>query len=451
MARLAEETISALGEIVAHLGQSGSGGCTPSDFPLAMLSQAELDQFIGDGCGVEDVYRLTPMQAGMLFHGLSEPGSYLEQICFTLADVRDTRALERRWQRVVDSVPILRTAVLWEGLNEPVQVVHRTAALPVASYDWSGIPGPDLDGEMRELLGRDRAAGLDLASPPLMRVTLIRLPGAAVRVVRTFHHLVLDGWSIFQVLSEVLSGSASGSASGGASGRAQTAPPVQRRPFRDYVSWLSGQDERDAERYWRTVLAGFRSPTRLPFDRPPGQAHRARSMATVDAALPATRSAELHAFARRHRLTVNAVVQGAWAVLLSRHSGQQDICFGAVVSGRPPELPGVDSIIGMFVNTVPVRVRADDTGDVAGWLGRLQAQQIESRRFEHISLAKLQRWSELPPGTSLFDSIVAFENYPLDARSLARRDCTWGTWRPWKPPTARSASSRTAGPSTPPS
>jgi amino acid adenylation domain-containing protein/non-ribosomal peptide synthase protein (TIGR01720 family) len=404
--RLAEETISALREIAAHIGEPGSGGCTPSDFPLTALSQEELDRVAGDGRAVEDVYRLTPMQEGMLFHSLSGPGSYLEQVCFTLADVRDLRALEQRWQRAVDSIPVLRTAVIWEGLREPVQVVHRTATLPVVFYDWSGMAVPDQDEEMRQLLRDDRAAGLDLVSPPLMRITLIRLAGTAVRVLWTFHHLVLDGWSTFQVLSEILPG--------------DVAPaPARRRPFRDYMNWLSEADEGEAEDHWRKVLAGFQSPTRLPFDRAPGQVHRTHSVATVDVMLPRDRSARLFAFARRHRLTVNAVLQGAWAILLGRHGGQRDVCFGAVVSGRPAELAGVDSIVGMFINTVPVRVRLDETGDIAGWLRRLQAQQIESRRFEHLSLTKVQRLSELPAGTSLFDSIIAFENYPLDAQSLA--------------------------------
>jgi amino acid adenylation domain-containing protein/non-ribosomal peptide synthase protein (TIGR01720 family) len=405
--RLAEETLAALREIIAHCAEPGSGGCTPSDFPLATLTQAELDRVAGNGRHVEDAYPLTPMQGGMLFHSLSEPGLYLEQICLTLADVPDLPALERAWQQAVDSIPALRTAVVWEGLREPLQVVHCAATLPITVHDWSGIPAAEHDAELRRLLAEDRATGLDLSSPPLMRVSLVRLGGTSVRLVWTFHHVILDGWSTFQVLSDVLAGLTG------------TAPPPRRRPFRDHLSWLSEQDEGAAERHWRTVLAGFRSPTRLPFDRPPGRAHRSRSTSTVDAMLSADDSALLYAFAKRHRLTVNAVVQGMWARLLARHSGEQDVCFGAVVSGRPAELPGVDSIVGMFVNTVPVRVTVDGMGNLSGWLRRLQAEQVESRRFEHVSLAQLQRWSELPAGRNLFDSIVVFENYPLDREGLA--------------------------------
>ncbi|WP_410667666.1 amino acid adenylation domain-containing protein [Amycolatopsis sp. cmx-4-68] len=407
VARLAGDVLVALEEIVAHCADPAAGGGTPSDFPLAAADQAELDRLIGDGRHVEDVYPLTPMQAGMLFHSLSEPGTYLEQVCFTLTGADDPPALERAWQRAVDTIPALRTAVRWTGVREPVQVVHRAAALPVTVLDWRSLPEAARDIAWRRLLAADRDAGLDPAVPPLMRVTLIRLGGARIRMVWTFHHLVLDGWSVFEVLTDVLAHLA---------GR----PAERRRPFADHVAWLARQDDAAAEAHWRKVLAGLR-PTPLPFDRPPGRAHRTHSTSTVDRELSAVDSARLAAFARRHRLTVNAVVQGCWARLLARHSGDPDVCFGAVVSGRPPELPGVDAIVGMFVNTVPVRVTVAAGEDPPGWFRRLQAEQAEARRFGHVSLAALRRWSGLPARVGLFDSIVVFENYPFDRESLAAR------------------------------
>jgi condensation domain-containing protein len=162
--RLAEATLVALREIAAHCADPASGGCTPSDFPLAALTQAELDGVAGIGRRVADVYPLTPMQSGMLFHSLSEPGSYLEQLSLTLTDVPDLGALRRSWQRAVDSTPVLRTAVVWEGLREPVQVVHREASLPIIEHDWSRLPAARQDEELRRLLAVDRAAGLDLAT-----------------------------------------------------------------------------------------------------------------------------------------------------------------------------------------------------------------------------------------------------------------------------------------------
>ncbi|WP_307793113.1 non-ribosomal peptide synthetase [Amycolatopsis sp. MtRt-6] len=399
--RLATDVLAALRGIAAHCAEPGAGGGTPSDFPLATVDQAELDRLLGDGRNVEDVYPLTPMQAGMLFHSLSEPGTYLEQICFTLAGVDDPAVLERAWRRAVAEIPALRTAVRWTGLREPVQVVHRTVTLPVTVHD----PGPY---DEAALLAADREAGLDPAVPPLLRVTLIRLAGARIRVLWTFHHVILDGWSVFEVLTDVLAHVAG-------------VPVRRRRPFADHLAWLARQDVGEhLEAHWRQALAGL-TPTRLPFDRPPGRAHRTRSTSTVDRKLSAVDSTRLAAFARRHRLTVNAVVQGSWARLLARHGGDPDVCFGAVVAGRPPELPGVAAIVGMFVNTVPVRVTVSEAGDRPAWFRRLQADQAEARRFGHVSLAALRRWSGLPARESLFDSIVVFENYPFDSAGLAAR------------------------------
>ncbi|MDQ7808842.1 amino acid adenylation domain-containing protein [Amycolatopsis sp. A133] len=405
VARLADGVLAAVREITAHCTEPGAGGRTPSDFPLAAATQAELDRLLGDGRAVEDVYPLTPMQAGMLFHSLSEPGTYLEQVSFTLSGADDPAALERAWRRAVEEIPALRTAVRWTGVREPVQVVHRSVTLPVTVHDWRQRSDPD--AAFRQLLAADRDAGLDPAVAPLMRVALIRLAGARIRLLWTFHHVILDGWSVFEVLTDVLAH---------LSGR----PAKRRRPFADHLAWLARQDAAAAETHWRKVLSGL-TPTRLPFDRPPGRAHRTRSTSTVERTLSAVDSARLAAFARRHRLTVNAVVQGSWARLLARHGGDPDVCFGAVVSGRPAELPGVDAIVGMFVNTVPVRVTVAEGEDRPGWFRRLQADQAEARRFGHVSLAALRRWSGLPARTSLFDSIVVFENYPFDRDSLAER------------------------------
>ncbi|MGW7537606.1 condensation domain-containing protein, partial [Amycolatopsis sp. NPDC054798] len=404
VSRLAADVLGALREITAHCADPAAGGGTPSDFPLASADQAELDRLLGDGRNVEDVYPLTPLQAGMVFHSLSEPGTYLEQICFTLGGADDPAALERAWRRAVEEIPALRTSVRWTGVREPVQVVHRAVTLPITVCDWrSGGEGRTEAG----LLAADRDAGLDPAVAPLMRVTLIRLPGARIRVLWTFHHVLLDGWSVFEVLTDVLA-------------HLCGQPAKRRRPFSDHLAWLARQDVSAAETYWRKALSGL-TPTRLPFDRPSGRAHRARSQSTVERILSTVDSARLAAFVRRHRLTVNAVVQGSWARLLARHSGAPDVCFGAVVSGRPPELPGVDAIVGMFVNTVPVRVTVAEEEDRPGWFRRLQAEQAEARRYGHVSLADVRRWSGLPAPEGLFDSIVVFENYPFDREGLAAR------------------------------
>ncbi|MGW3270893.1 non-ribosomal peptide synthase/polyketide synthase [Streptomyces kronopolitis] len=406
---LADGTLHALTAIAAHCAQPDAGGRTPSDFPLARLDQAGVDRLAGDGRGIEDLYPLTPLQEGMLFHRLvgGADDVYLDQASLLLEGVSDPRAFALAWQRVADRTPVLRTSVVWEGVPVPLQVVHRRATVPVVHVDLSTADAERQSAELARLQAEDLARGLDLGTPPLMRLTLIQLPGGALRLLWTSHHLILDGWSLAQVLTEVCEEYAALVA-----GR-EPAPPV-RRPFGDYVRWLAGADDRAAEEHWRTTLAGFATPTPLPCDRPPREAHRARSAEVLAVSLSAERSAELLHTARRGGLTLNTVVQGAWALLLARYSGEPDVVFGTTVSGRPDTLPGVESMVGMFINTLPTRVRVDGRRTATAWLRELQDAQSESRRFEAVSLAQLTSFSDVPAGTALFDSMVAFENYPFD-------------------------------------
>ncbi|MEU4892907.1 non-ribosomal peptide synthase/polyketide synthase [Streptomyces sp. NPDC044780] len=411
---LARAMLGALEEIIGHCAGPAAGGRTPSDFPLARLDQAAVDRIAGDGRAVEDIYPLTPMQAGMLFHGLMEPASdaYVNQVQLTLTGVRDSRALDTAWRRTVAANPILRTRLVWADTPEPLQVVMGRAAPRIVHHDWTRRPEEWREAELRRLLDQDRAEGIDLSTAPLMRLALIRLSAEEVRIVWTFHHVLLDGWSAAQVFDEVCERYAALTA-----GRTPVVPA--RRPFREYLGWLGEQDTAEAERYWRTALAGFTSPTGLPWDRPPSGAHRSASSGSHRVTLGAEESARLRTTARRAGLTMNTVVQGAWALLLSRYGGTDDVCFGTTVSGRPAALPGVESMVGVFINTVPTRVRVAGGSPLLAWLRELQSAQSEARLFDFVSLAQLGGWSEVPGGVNLFDSIVVFENYPFDGEAIA--------------------------------
>ena len=416
---LADGLLAALREIVAHCRRPGAGGRTPSDFPLARLDQAQVDRIAGDGRDVDDIYPLTPLQAGMLFHSLVDADSagdgtadpataaYVDQLRLSLHGIADPNALGRAWQRVVDRTPVLRTSVVWDGVDEPVQVVHREVAVPVVHHDWSGLPEPDREARVRRVAAAERATGVDPTAAPLLRLVIARVADDAVVLVWTSHHLLLDGWSTAQVFAEVLEQYAAIVAD-------RPAGLVPRRPFRDYLRWLGEQDERQAAEHWLRTLAGFDSPTALPYDRPPVEAHRTESSESVRVALSAAESDRLRRVAQRGGLTINTIVQGMWALLLSRCCGEDDVVFGSTVSGRPAELAGVESMVGMFINTVPVRVSVHSGQPTVEWLARLQAEQSESRRFDFASLAQLQSWSDVPGGTNLFDSVVVFENYPFD-------------------------------------
>ncbi|MDQ3826654.1 MAG: condensation domain-containing protein, partial [Actinomycetota bacterium] len=406
--RLADAMAAALAAITAHCASPGAGGRTPSDFPLAHLDQPTLDHLIGNAQSIEDIYPLTPLQAGMLFHNLidTNSGAYLDQFRVRMSEVSDLHAFGAAWQQVVDRTPVLRSSLVWDGVDQPLQVVHRQVALPTAYYDWRNLSSQDRDRKQQELLAADRAAGLDLTCVPLMRVALAQLTDDEALLIWTSHHILLDGWSLSQVFAEVCEQYAA--IVGG-----RSAQVVARRPFREYLEWLSGQDDGAAEDYWRQVLAGIASPTALPFDRPAVEAHRAESSESFHVELAIDQANELHRVARRNGLTLNTVIQGAWALLLSRYTGEQDVVFGTTVSGRPAELPGVEEMVGMFINTVPTRVTLGERDSVVSWLRALQNEQVQSRRFDFVSLTRLQSWSELPGNTNLFDSVVVFENYPL--------------------------------------
>ncbi len=392
---LAERMLAALREIIAHCAAPEAGGRTPSDFPLATLDQSTVDTLVGDGRAVEDVYPVTPMQGGMLFHGLSQTaqGMYVEQATFVLEGVTDLDRLAAAWQRVVDRTPVLRTAFVWAGVEEPLQVVHRDVRLPIRVLDGTGH-------DLQRLLAEDREQGLDLAEAPLMRVALVRLSATEVQVLWTFHHALLDGWSVFHVLSDVCGAYAG-----------QTLPT--RPPFRDYLAWLGGLGRAGAERFWRRTLSGIDGPTPVPGDRASAAGHIACSSEWLPVRLDEAATSGLDEFVKRHGLTHNAVLQGAWALLLSAYNGHDDVVFGSTVSGRPPEVPGVDAITGIFINTLPVRVGIDRGARVAEWLADLQAGQAEARRHGHLPLALVQGWAELPGGVNLCESLVVFENYPI--------------------------------------
>jgi amino acid adenylation domain-containing protein/non-ribosomal peptide synthase protein (TIGR01720 family) len=392
---MADELLATLRQIIRD---PGPGGHTPSDFPLARLTQAQVDR-IADAT-VQDIYPLTPIQAGMTYHDMSakDEGTYFQQTTFVLGGITDPLRLAMAWQHVFGRTPVLRSSVVWQGVEEPVQVVHDHVTMPITVLDWSRLTETRQADALQHLLQRDRARGIELSQAPLTRLTIARINDDEVRLLWTFHHVLLDGWSIFQVLNDVFA-------------RYAGVELTDRPAFRDYVEWLRAQDQVSAEAYWRRVLSDFTAPTSLPYDRPATRVPRSSHQIPFE--LGERDSASLYEFAKRHRLTLNTVIQGVWALLLSRYSGQRDVCFGATVSGRPADLP--DGITGIMINTLPVRSDVDSSRPVADWLQDLQASQTESRQYEHVPLARLQACSGVPGGTGLFDSILVFENYPIGA------------------------------------
>ena len=353
---------------------------------------------------VRDVYDLTPLQQGMLFHALLEPESqlYVEQITVPFAGAVAWPAFQRAWQDVADHHDALRTSFHWSGIATPVQVVHADAPMSVDAIDLldaSGRPGPR---RLADVQASDRARGFDLERPPLFRVALVRSGPGDVALVLSFHHMILDGWSLQLVLRDF--GTAYRQR---ARGEVPRLPPAGR--YRDYLLWLQSQDLDAAERHWRETLRGAGGPTPLWSDGTTSAGAFADHEAVVS--LAATEAAERAA--AQSRVTLNTVAQAAWALALGLSTGSDDVTFGITVSGRPGELDNVEQMVGLFINTIPLRLRIDPDASVAGWLRDVQRRMVEARQFEYSPLVDVHRWGGFPAGTPLFDSIVAFENYPI--------------------------------------
>ena len=363
---------------------------------------------------IEDIYPLSPMQQGILFHTLvaASPETYFVQSAWTLRGKLDVAAFQRAWQELMDRHPALRTAFAWEKLDAPVQIVWKRLKLPIEQHDLRELPAEERAERVRRFTEEDRARGFDPSRAPLLRLALLRLTDDAYRFVWSVHHLLFDGWS-----NQILTREVFALYEAYARGRE---PLVSRpRPFSEYIGWLGKQDPGRARAFWRSELEGISAPTPLAVDRPfsasepPRFGERRRVVVTAA-------TAALAAFARQHQLTMNTVVNGAWALLLSRYSGERDVVFGSTVSGRSAPVAGIDAMIGLFINTLVVRVRVDPAASVLGFLLALQEHAAELRDYEHSALTDVQGLSDVPRGTPLFESLVVFENFPFTEVSAGK-------------------------------
>ncbi|RZV45648.1 MAG: amino acid adenylation domain-containing protein, partial [Acidimicrobiia bacterium] len=359
---------------------------------------------------VDDVYPLTATQEGMLYHTLSDPdsGVYVNQIITPMSGELDVARLEQAWGEVVARHETLRTAFLWDGLDDPLQVVRSESDTEWSHLDLDGLASSEQDRRLEVFLGDDRRRGFDLAQAPLCRMALVRLGPAEWKWIWSFHHLIVDGWSAHLILDELL-----GRYGFEGPGDVELARPPK---YRDFVAGYLARDESREEAFWTERLAGFTEPHRLEVPGLPPEAD-ASGYATYSLDLGAPASEALAAAARELNVTLNTVFLGAWTLLLSRWTRSSDVVFGTTVAGRPSSLPGVEHAAGLFINTLPQRVEARPHEPLGEWLRGIQRGQIETRDYEQSSLASIQRWSDVEGGEALFDSILVFENYPRREQS----------------------------------
>lgn len=338
---------------------------------------------------VEDVYGLSPLQFGMLFHSLedtSDTRPYMVQMTEEVEGAFDEALFAQAWQQLVDRHSILRSAFVWEGVSEPVQVVQRKAPVPFAVRDLRGLP--DQEQRLDAFLAEDWERGFDLSRAPLVRVTVLRTAEERRFVVWSFHHILLDGWSVqilqkelFALYRRLLDGTPA------------ALPPTV--PYRRYIEWLNAQRGDASADFWTNYLAGITEPTDLHVDRDTGDT----GVGEFEVHASPDLFAQARDYARSQRITMNTLVQGLWSILLSRYSRRDEVLFGSTISGRSIALPGVDSMMGLFINTLPVRGRLTGELGVSDWLRDLQDEQLEMRQWEYCHLVDVQKNSSIPRGS----------------------------------------------------
>ncbi|MFJ2277592.1 amino acid adenylation domain-containing protein [Streptomyces sp. NPDC087866] len=359
---------------------------------------------------LEGILPLSPLQHGLLFHAQYDtqgPDAYTTQFTLDIEGGIDAESLRAACAAVLRRHSVLRAAFRHRKNGEPVQLIPVQVEPDWTRADLSGLPAADRAAEADRLVAEDRARRFDLARPPLVRFTLIDLGEGRHRFLLTAHHILLDGWSRALLIGELFQ-------LYGLFGRGEDEtelPPVA--PYRDYLAWVAAQDRTAAEAAWRQVLDGLDEPTLLAA---PDMAREPMAPAQVRVELGEAETAALTRWARLRGVTVNTVVQAAWAIVAGQLTGRQDVVFGGTVSGRPPQVPGIESMVGLFINTLPVRVRLDPSETVGALLERLQDQQAGLMDHQYLGLSDIQRLT--PVGGELFDTLLVFENYPVDTEGL---------------------------------
>lgn len=355
---------------------------------------------------VSAVYSLSPLQEGMLFHSLYNPGSpaYLEQLSCTFTDLQ-VEPFKACWEHLFCNHTILRTSFHYQELSVPVQCVHQTVILPFTQLDYTSSSPDKQRSRLEGFLAADRQQGFDFSRAPLMRVTLIRLSQGVYRMIWTYHHLLLDGWSLPVLLQELLSNYQLLVQGGKLLNR-------EEDRFEEFIRYLESRDEQAAEQFWKRYLAGLDEASLVPVTGNRLERNEAvRQYGQLRLILDVPDTEAVQAYAQTHHLTVNTILQGVWAYLLAKYSGKTDVVYGVTVSGRPVDLPGAEQRVGLYINTLPFRATLQEEQGAADWLSDMQQGHSQAREYSYSPLTTIQGW--LGRKGEWFNSLYVFENYPV--------------------------------------
>ncbi|WP_308583464.1 non-ribosomal peptide synthetase [uncultured Pseudomonas sp.] len=419
---LADAYRAELHSLIAHCLTPDAGGLTPSDFPLARLTQSQLDALPVPASAIEDVYPLTPMQEGLLLHTLLEPGTglYYMQDRYRIDSALDPARFAQAWHAVIARHEALRASFCWNVGEDMLQVIHTPGGTPIEYLDWSADPEAEHEPRLQALLKQEREAGFDLLNQAPFHLRLIRVDQARYWFMMSNHHILIDAWCRSLLMNDFFEIYI-------ALGEGRAAQLAAAPRYRDYIAWLQRQNLSEARQWWQQNLRGFERTTPIPSDRPFLREHAGHSggMLVGDCytRLDAGDGAQLRELAQAHQLTVNTFAQAAWALVLRRLSGERDVLFGVTVAGRPVDMPQMQRTVGLFINSIALRVTLpedDQRCSVRQWLNALLDSNMQLREYEYLPLVTIQEHSELPKGQPLFDSLFVFENAPVDVAVLDR-------------------------------
>ena len=402
---LSHTFIARLRQLIKHCCHQDAFGYTPSDFALASLSQTDLDSTFGNIPNIEDIYPLSPMQSGLLFQALYAPQSdaYFVQTILELEGKIDISILLAAWQKVSDHHPLLKTGFVWEGLDSPLQYTLKSVEIPFKVEDWKALREEEQEEKLQDLIKKDRTLGFDLSKPPLFRVTLILCSKNKQIFIWSMHHILTDGWCLPIILRDIFKAYADIQ-------EKREVRLLPSRPYQDYIAWLQQQDREDAEIFWKDYLANFEEPTRLSF-KDTIQENNKNDYDTYSLDLSLEETEKIKNFAQQNGLTLNTLIQGAIGTVLKGYTQQEEIVMGVTVSGRSMNLPGVEEMVGLFINTLPLRMFFNAKENTLSFLSNLQKQTQKLNEHAHTSLAQIQSWANIRG--RLFDVIYVFENYPI--------------------------------------
>ncbi|MDQ1350870.1 MAG: hypothetical protein QG657_1172, partial [Acidobacteriota bacterium] len=399
---------SELKHIIAFCTAKENSERTPSDFTYKGLTIERLQQMLDVYPDVEDIYTLSPMQEGMLFHALLDPlsHSYFEQTAFRLRGELDIPLVEKSLNELVKRHDVLRTAFVHKETKRPVQVVLKNRAVDFYYRDIGHIKdSEEKESFVREFKANDKKRSFDLSNDTLARASILRLDKSIYEFIWSFHHILMDGWCIgiinnefFQVYTAY------------ARGKAHRLPVL--KPYRTYIQWLEKQDQEESGQYWENYLGCFEEQTGiLPPKIKKGGDQTGYSNKKISFELAGDQTKILNELAARHNVTLSTLTQAIWGILLGKYTGKEDVVFGAVVSGRPSELDGVESMVGLFINTIPVRIRFHGAMKFHNLLQTIQAEAIAGEAYHYHPLADIQSRGSLKQ--NLIDHLFVFENYPI--------------------------------------